>query len=196
MKRNTLKVLLLISVILIIMSFSPVSAASDYDVPKVISIIYDDSGSMFQNSDGSIAGKKSWAYANYALQAFVGLMNDQDEVYITYMSNPTVAKSLGELGSTRQGAIDAIRNNIDYGGTPVTALETAYAKLRNSDKGQQPAEYWLVVITDGEFCDESQNPIPLEQIEAIIRSKAAQSFSNGEKLKISYFAIGTDYKTA
>lgn len=194
MKRNTPKVLLLISVILIIMSFSPVSAASDYDVPKVISIIYDDSGSMFQNSDGSTAGKKSWAYANYALQAFIGLMNNQDEVYITYMSNPTVAKSLAELGSTRQGAIDAIRNNIDYGGTPITALETAYTKLRNSDKGQQPAEYWLVVITDGEFCDESQNPIPLEQIEAIIRSKAAQSFSNGEKLKISYFAIGTDFK--
>ena len=44
---------------------------------KIISIVYDDSGSM------SMDGEKKWAYANYAMQTFAALLNGQDELYLT-----------------------------------------------------------------------------------------------------------------
>lgn len=47
---------------------APVSADSLY-IRKIVSVVYDDSGSM--------AGDK-WACANYAMQAFCGMLNSED----------------------------------------------------------------------------------------------------------------------
>ena len=46
-----------------------VSAESFY-IRKIVSVVYDDSGSM--------EGDK-WAYANYAMQAFCGMLNSEDQ---------------------------------------------------------------------------------------------------------------------
>ena len=45
---------------------------------KIVSVVYDDSGSM----DGD-----KWAYANYAMQSFCGMLNSDDQLFITYMSH-------------------------------------------------------------------------------------------------------------
>jgi hypothetical protein len=55
-------------------------AAQNKAAKKIISVVYDDSGSMWDAND-------SWAAANYAMQAFAALLNADDEMYITYMSD-------------------------------------------------------------------------------------------------------------
>ena len=55
---------------------SVVFAESLY-VRKIVSVVYDDSASM---------GGQDWAYANYAMQTFCGMMNSEDQLFITYMS--------------------------------------------------------------------------------------------------------------
>ena len=49
---------------------------------KIISVVYDDSGSM--------CGER-WSYTDYAMQALIALLNEQDELYITFMSDPFTA---------------------------------------------------------------------------------------------------------
>ena len=46
---------------------------------KIVSVVYDDSGSMKKESN--------WSSANYAMQAFAALLNKEDGMYITYMSS-------------------------------------------------------------------------------------------------------------
>ena len=41
---------------------------------KIISVVYDDSGSMSGNNE---------AYANYSMQTFAAMVNKEDELYIT-----------------------------------------------------------------------------------------------------------------
>ncbi|MBQ8697226.1 MAG: hypothetical protein IJ519_05845, partial [Clostridia bacterium] len=53
------------------------SRAESLYIRKIVSVVYDDSGSM--------TGDK-WAYANYAMQTFCGMLNSEDQLYITYMS--------------------------------------------------------------------------------------------------------------
>ena len=55
-------------------------------IKKVVSIVYDDSGSMKKKNE-------DWAYASYSLQNFMGLLNYQDELSVVKMSKPTQAIS-------------------------------------------------------------------------------------------------------
>lgn len=123
-----------------------VSAESLY-IRKIVSVVYDDSGSMY--------GDK-WAYANYAMQSFCGMLNSDDQLFITYMShsqqstnyNPEkIDLSAGGI----QSSIDSIRKHTDSGSTPYTAVDTAYNKLKSVKDSNPNTQYWLVVITDGAF---------------------------------------------
>ena len=53
-----------------------VSAESLY-IRKIVSVVYDDSTSMKASK---------WSNANYAMQSFCGMLNSEDQLYITYMS--------------------------------------------------------------------------------------------------------------
>lgn len=50
---------------------------------RVVSLVYDDSGSM-RNND-------RWKYANYALQSLVALLDEKDKFSYVPMSRPTEA---------------------------------------------------------------------------------------------------------
>ena len=69
---------------------------------KIISVVYDDSGSM--------AGER-WTYANYSLQTLTSLLNTQDELYVTYMSDPSDAKKISLTDI--QDSVDKIRDKED-----------------------------------------------------------------------------------
>lgn len=147
MKRvlSALLALVLISSVLLCAPIT-VSAESLY-IRKIVSVVYDDSGSM----DGD-----KWAYANYAMQSFCGMLNSDDQLFITYMShsqqstnyNPEkIDLSAGGI----QGSVDSIRKHTDSGSTPYTAVDTAYNKLKSVKDSNPNTQYWLVVITDGAF---------------------------------------------
>ena len=70
--------LLLVTVLFLAVFVGGISAKASAEslyIRKIVSVVYDDSGSMF--------GDK-WAYANYAMQTFCGMLNSEDQLYITY----------------------------------------------------------------------------------------------------------------
>jgi len=106
---------------------------------KVISVVYDDSGSM--------KGDR-WVYANYAVQALTALLNAQDQLFITYMSQPTRAVPV-DTGNI-SGAVEEIRKLHVYAQeTPARALDTARKALDTVTGEDRSTQYWLVVLTDG-----------------------------------------------
>lgn len=150
--KRILSMLLAAAVVLSTMLCLPfsVSAESLY-IRKIVSVVYDDSGSM--------RGDK-WAYANYAMQAFCGMLNSEDQLFITYMRESEMnsnyePEEVDLSAGGIQNSVDAIRQRILEGSTPYRAVEIAYDKLKSVNDPNPNTQYWLVVITDGVFneCD-------------------------------------------
>ena len=115
---------------------------------KIISVVYDDSGSM--------AGER-WTYANYSLQTLTSLLNTQDELYVTYMSDPSDAKKISLTDI--QDSVDKIRDKEDSHNTPEESIDTAVGKLESIKGTDATTQYWLIIMTDGainEMSNESE----------------------------------------
>lgn len=188
MKRvlSALLALVLISSVLLSTPIT-VSAESLY-IRKIVSVVYDDSGSM----DGD-----KWAYANYAMQSFCGMLNSDDQLFITYMShsqqstnyNPEkIDLSAGGI----QGSVDSIRKHTDSGSTPYTAVDTAYNKLKSVKDSNPNTQYWLVVITDGAFNehDSMSNNEKKNVLNSNFKKYAEEVMPNGTNPQITFLGIG------
>ena len=111
---------------------------------KVVSLVFDDSGSMEGEKEDN---------ANYALQALMSMLGENDEVNIVRMSSPKNTNVFDiNTKSLKQSSIDSVRDWVSKGGTPFDAVDTArdwiYGRKEALSDG---AEYWLIIITDGEF---------------------------------------------
>ena len=145
----------ILSVMLAVVMFSGILSAfslpaaadnSNSKVRRVISVVYDDSGSMFKEKAAR------WANANYAMQSFCSMLNSEDELYITYMSDPNNAREI-DLSNV-ESEIENIRYHDKAGNTPFKSVETAYNKLASLDGDfydDDTTQYWLVIISDGTF---------------------------------------------
>ncbi|MBQ3055404.1 MAG: hypothetical protein IJC88_04795 [Oscillospiraceae bacterium] len=162
-------------------------------IRKIVSVVYDDSGSMKEGN-----GEK-WAYANYAMQAFCGMLNSEDQLYITYMSdvedNPKLVPPKIDLTANGiQNSVNNIRSRTKKGSTPWAAVETAYNKLLQAKDNNPNTQYWLVVITDGDFDvfdKQKMNDVQKQQFLDLEFSKFAQTaMPNGTHMQITYLAIG------
>lgn len=132
---------------------APVSVSADsLYIRKIVSVVYDDSGSMGSRTKND----SKWACANYAMQAFCGMLNSEDELYISYMSNannnPTYLGAEVDLSAGGiQQSVNEIRDRDRSGGTPFAAVQSAYNRLLKTQDSNPNTQYWLVVITDGGF---------------------------------------------
>ena len=158
-------------------------AAQNKAAKKIISVVYDDSGSMWDEND-------SWAAANYAMQAFAALLNADDEMYITYMSdvgtNQEGAKSVNL--SDPQGAVNAIKaDSQGGGGTPLKSVEIALDKLESVKSTDETDQYWLVILTDGAM---SANGAKAKNLQSLLNSCKGMKMSNGSVLRTYYMGIG------
>lgn len=154
----------------------PCASAADDEVrasKKIISVVYDDSGSM---------GGDCWVYANYAMQALTALLNSQDELYITYMSDPGTSRSVSLADIP--AAVSGIRTWQQSGGTPEKSLNTAKKKLDGIAEKDTSAQYWLIIFTDGDITDMSVT------IQAKLNSFKGSVMHNGSLLNVVYLAIG------
>ena len=129
----------------------PVQAAGEQlrlqSPKKIISVVYDDSGSMFWTG-GNTKDNTSWAAANYAIQAMTALMSSKDELYITYMSSPETAAAIDLSHIDR--SVRSLREDLtDPGNTPGEAVDTAIEKLFSIEEDDPSTQFWLVVMTDG-----------------------------------------------
>lgn len=129
-----------------LLAFGSISyAENSVDSKNIVSIVYDDSGSMM---DGS-----KYCYSDYALQILTASLSNKDELNIVKMTD---AGYINEVDLTsdekRQWYIDAIREIEHNGGTPFQAVDTAKDWLISKKQNYaDDAKYWLIVITDGAF---------------------------------------------
>lgn len=176
MKRLIALVVALSLVLLLMPAGSTVEAESLY-VRKVVSVVYDDSGSM-------TGAGANWAYANYAMQTFCGLLNDDDQLYITYMSDPFTSYEFTDMD--RQEAVDRLSAHARSSGTPYEAVETAFNTLCNVTDYDENTQFWLVIFTDGDMGKRAG-----ELTNIFSQSFGKTAMPNGSKPYISYFGIGT-----
>lgn len=138
-------------VMLLITLFNVCYAEESDLTKKVVSIVYDDSGSMMANNN--------YCYSDYALQILTASLGKNDELNIVKMSQYTSNNEM-DLSSEikKQNYIDEIREYTHNAGTPFQSVETAKNWLIDKSKiYQDTADYWLVVITDGEFAGMPQD---------------------------------------
>ncbi|MBO4216493.1 MAG: VWA domain-containing protein, partial [Clostridia bacterium] len=164
------------------------AAAESLYIRKIVSVVYDDSGSM--------KGDK-WAYANYAMQAFCGMLNSEDQLYITYMSHSQAVQNytpekIDLSAGGIQSSVDSIRKHTDSGSTPYTAVEIAFDKLKSVQDTNPNTQYWLVVITDGAF-DECNTMTDVEKKRFLndnIKNYTNSTMPNGKNPQVTFFGIG------
>ena len=136
----------------------------------------------------------NWSYTNYAVQTLCGLLNADDELYITYMSNPGTSAVPGDFSTNRQNAVDNIRSALDSGNTPQSAVTTAQNKLverygSNRSSGIE-TEYWLIVLSDGEFNE--KGVFGKAELDTALQSFSQAQISDGMDLHTIYLAIGSN----
>ena len=171
-----------------LLCMAPQASADSLYIRKIVSVVYDDSGSM--------RGDK-WAYANYAMQAFCGMLNSEDQLYITYMSQTQqvvdyTPEKIDLSAGGIQGSINRIEKHNYSGSTPYAAVDMAYDKLKTVQDANPNTQYWLVVITDGEFDEFSYLSNSERQSELTDRfQKYAQGvMPNGTHPQITFLSIG------
>ena len=166
---------------------------------KVVTIVYDDSGSM--------SSENRYSYANYAIQAFISLLNEDDELYLVYMSdvqravqadpsNPYPAGLAMAVNlSDPQAAADQVRaKQWSMEGTPYGSIQTAYNELVSHPDSDPTTSYYLVVMTDGGFMDDVTNTITIDtaQVQALFESFYQTPMPNQTRLNTYYLAIGNE----
>lgn len=109
---------------------------------RAVAIVYDNSGSM--RDAGQCDG------INYALQVMVGLLHQQDELYVYKMDNAT--GNFINL-SAKSGSMSNIAQVYDCRAksTPFDAVINAKNKLSASSK----REKWLIILSDGMITDKT-----------------------------------------
>jgi len=185
MKKRILSFILALVLVLGLVAALPAekAAADSLYIRKIVSVVYDDSGSM---SGGNI---DRWSYASYAMQTFAGLMNTDDRLFVTYMSdairNPDNAtRELDVTNPEIQKTVDAIRAHAEVDNTPYYAINLAYKALLQVQDDNVNTQYWLVVLTDGEF------GVSEAEMNRDMENYVNTTMPNGSNPKITFLAMG------
>lgn len=172
---------------MISLSFLPVHAQDNEmqtKPEKIISVMYDDSGSMYWGNT------TTWAKGNYALQQMAAQLQKQDTMFVTYMSNPGHAETVAEKHIEHQKAIDRIQKHTDIANaSPISALDTAVNKLMKCRSNREDSEYWLVIYTNGAFTKNTSDQKTFEEKIQLLQNK---KMPNHSMLKIAYISIGKE----
>ena len=173
--------------------------ASESSGRKVVTIVFDDSFSM--------ANENRYSNANYAIQAFIALLNEEDELHLIYMSDAArqlaaqpgnfdpsaIAKDI-DLTNPQSGA-DQVRNNPWQGaGTPFGAVQMGYNELVSHEDTDPSTQYYLIVLSDGGFMDDATNQITIDTgtVQGQFESFYGTLMPNQTHMNTYYLAIGAE----
>lgn len=150
MKRILVSVV--ISVLLCVSIIPQYASAVTTALPKrVISLVYDDSGSMIIDDENK--NVDTWCQAKYAMEVFSAMLSENDTMNVYTMSDFN-SKASGKPRLSLNGSdgsdknVSKIHNMITTAqGTPFATVRQAYLDLNNTSADEK----WLVVLTDGAF---------------------------------------------
>ncbi|MGI5894695.1 MAG: hypothetical protein ACOX6P_08910 [Candidatus Merdivicinus sp.] len=169
-------------------------AAAAETSSRMIDVVYDDSGSMYQyqiyQADGSYSHTEyydKWCRARYAMEVFAAMMEEQDTMNIFPISKRGT-QSMSVSGSEDpQTRIDRIHKMKD--GASGTYYETVTAAYDHLMTAGENAEKWLIILTDGDFEGaEGQDWKPASEL----NSDFSKFASSG--VQIVYLAIGEEIR--
>ena len=147
MKKRVLSLLIVLLLCLQMLPlgvFAANDSGSPKHIPRVVSIVFDDSGSMYDGTD-------RWAYTSYAMQAFAAMMGSEDVLYITYLNAPAGTVKVDLSDGAKHSTVNSFYSIMFGGSTPdklkngAQCLEQEYAKYKTD------AKYYLVVMADGQL---------------------------------------------
>lgn len=152
-----LALLILCSTVLSILGIQIPAAAAETQISRVINVVYDDSGSMAKDFEGTKQPLDRWCQAKYAMEVFASMLGSDDTMNVYVMSDfdrRGYNKSDAAPHLTLSGS-DGQKNNVakvhdmvtELGNTPFNSVKKAYSDLMSA----QGDEKWLVVLTDGDF---------------------------------------------
>ena len=157
-------------------AFSVNDSSSPKHIPRVVSVVFDDSGSMYNKTD-------RWAYTSYAMQSFVAMMSSEDILYVTYLNAATDPVQIDLSDGGKQSTIDKIEKTVFGGGTD-NKLEKAASRLKAEHaKLGTNAKYYFVVMADGEL-DKGEMSVELKKQVTSLN----QTFTDAD-LEIIYFSM-------
>ena len=175
------------------------SYASESSGRKIVTVVFDDSFSM--------ANENRYSNANYAIQAFIALLNEQDELHLVYMSDaarqlsaapgnfdPSVIAKDIDLTNPQAGA-DQVRTNPWQGaGTPFGSVQIGYNELVSHEDTDPSTQYYLIVLTDGGFMDDATNQITIDTgtVQGQFESFYGTLMPNQTHMNTYYLAIGAE----
>ena len=129
---------------------------TDKDKPKIISVIFDDSGSMVGKEDEKERYTTRWVDADYAIKALAVMMNPEDQLRLYAMSDYTTDahRDMDVYNvQNKKDVISALGEKMS--GKPCSSntyfypLEAAWRDFSTDDI--EKYECWIVVLTDGVF---------------------------------------------
>ena len=181
-KYKTAKILLYLLIILFIFSVLPINtfAASQTGNRRIINVVYDDSGSMYDTYNKLV---DTWCQAKYSMEAFAALLNETDKMNIYYMSdysNGTSARPrivLDGKNSADENVAKIHNQKTVAANTPFNSVKKAYTDLNKASADEK----WLVVLTDGEF----QGINGKKEIDKYFSQKS-------DDVKVIFLAMGAD----
>lgn len=161
-----------------------VSAAGKEEKTRVIGIVFDDSGSMYNN------GNNAWCRATYAMEVFAAMLNEGDKLYIYPMNGIQLGGTGKEYTSSNPLVIDGpdesskVRQIMSSGGdTPIESIDDAYKSMCSL----KADEKYLIVLTDGsEFYENGAN------LGGATKSKLTERLGQCcQDMFVMYLGIGT-----
>ena len=183
------------------------TAGESYTKNKVVSVLFDNSGSMTEGG--------RWDYARYALQTLMAVLGKNDTLIITPMNTSSKASDdisdgfeVNLAAENRDSEINRIMTTTFLGKnpngyTPAASIPTAIAQLtaRGMKTTEQTAadevsktDYILLVLTDGVFTDGNNKDITdMSRITALFEGDLSK-YASFQSLFLSFTPSATDLR--
>lgn len=163
-----------------------VFASSKTGESRAIAIVFDNSGSMYDDGD------QAWCRATYAMEVFASMLNKGDKLYIYPMHPITIGSKKYTMDKpfslTDAEQASTIRDIFteEAGGTPIESIDCAVKGLKEAKADKK----YLIVLTDGGTFSENDNELSKDRTKTELDERIkAQS---GPSMTVMYLGIGSE----
>ena len=151
--RLTQKCLFILLMLLLIPM--PTFAQDSLKKKRDVTLIYDDSGSMWfiDEGNGVRSPSDNWKFANYSLQSLIALLGQEDELTVVRMSDRNHLDNIKLRYRDRQSEINRVGQWSDPDWTPFQTVTTSINNMKQRVEVDPTREYWFIIVMDGVFND-------------------------------------------
>ena len=186
--KKCISIVLIITLLFtsVLLGVTTVHASTKTDSSRTIAIVFDNSGSMYENK------KQAWCQATYAMEVFASMLNAGDILQIYPMHPITVGDKEYTMQNPLQITDAAQSSSIrdiytkNAGGTPIESIDCAL----NGINAIQTGKKYLVVLTDGDTFSENGSVLNKNNTKIALEKRINAHAS--KELTVMYLGIGAE----